>query len=431
MLRLLIVADDLSGAADSAIACTRTGLCATVSLGDGAVEPSAEVLAVDCDTRGLSAHEAAERVGRLVSRYVTVPDLLLFKKIDSTLRGNIGAELAAMLAVRRAASTTGRRVVIVMAPAFPAGGRTTVDGCQFVHGVALHETETWASYADKSAAHLPTSLTKTGLEVATLGLDQVRAGNDALIRAMQDASADADVLICDAETDADLRAIAEASMVLGSETIWAGSAGLAYHLPHAAGLAGGLDALADVSVTSCAGPALVLVGTMSSVTREQAKTLSAQEDVELLALAASVLLAGPGSEAWAGYSLRLTEALRGGRDSIVMLEADAQHEQSDGAALAKALGVMISPHADKVGALIASGGETARSILALWGVTQLRLIGELEPGLPVSVTAGWSRSMLVITKAGAFGTPQTLVRCLEFVRSRSLERAGILRGITR
>ncbi|CAN5596910.1 four-carbon acid sugar kinase family protein [soil metagenome] len=420
MLRLLVIADDLSGAADSAIACTRTGLSAMVTLRNTLDEPQTEVLAIDCDTRDLGPQQAAERVSGIFSRHASASDLIVFKKIDSTFRGNIGAELAAILRTRRDASLSERPIIIVLAPAFPAGGRTTVDAQQFVHGIPLQESEIWTSYLDKSPTHLPSSLNAAGLRVVQFGLEAVRAGNDALMQSMTTGSEHADVLFCDAETDDDLHSIAEASMVLGRETIWAGSAGLAYHLPHAAGLVGEVPYPGALSSfeTAAHGPILILVGTMSSVARRQVEVLAGVKDIRLLPLAPSVLLAGPASEAWRDYALLLADRLRQGRDSIVMLEPDAQLERSDGPAIAKALGAMLAPHAGTVGALVASGGETARSVLDLWGVTQLRIIGELEPGLPVSVTEGSLRPLLVVTKAGAFGTPQTFVRCIEFLRAR-------------
>ncbi len=419
MLQLLVIADDLSGAADSAVACTRTGLHATVILGHAIHESRTEVLAIDCNTRELAPQQAAGRVAQLCERYLSTPDLVVFKKIDSTLRGNIGSELAAILAVRRSSSSSGRHIVIVLAPAFPASGRTTVDARQFVHGVPLHESETWSSYPDKSPPHLPSYLATAGLRVAALGLNKIRTGNEDLIQSMKMASRESDVLFCDAETDDDLGAIAEASKVLGRETIWAGSAGLAYHLPRAAGLVGkpGPWITSNSFGTKLAGPTLILVGTMSSVTRQQVEALVALGNIELHPLAPSTLLAGPSSGPWSEFSARLTDNLQAGRDSIVVLEPDTQLERLDGPAIAKALGIMIKPYADAIGALVASGGETARSILDCLGIDQLRVIEELEPGLPVSLVEGWRRPLLVITKAGAFGTPNTLVRCIEFLQS--------------
>jgi 4-hydroxythreonine-4-phosphate dehydrogenase len=77
---------------------------------------------------------------------------------------------------------------------------------------------------------------------------------------------------------------------------------------------------------------------------------------------------------------------------------------------------LIAPCADHAGALVATGGETARAILDAWGIRRLRLLGELEPGLPWAVTEGWRRDLIVLTKAGSFGTPGTLLHCRDFLR---------------
>ncbi len=143
MLKLLIIADDLSGAADCGIACAGHGLNTVVVLGDDAEDIDAEVLSVDGDTRRLRPSEAEAKTIGLVKKYVRHNELLLFKKLDSTLRGNIGAELSAMLGALRSGPWRSERIVTVFAPAFPATGRTTANGRQLVRGIPLEETEIW------------------------------------------------------------------------------------------------------------------------------------------------------------------------------------------------------------------------------------------------------------------------------------------------
>jgi 4-hydroxythreonine-4-phosphate dehydrogenase len=64
---------------------------------------------------------------------------------------------------------------------------------------------------------------------------------------------------------------------------------------------------------------------------------------------------------------------------------------------------------------MASGGETARAVFETLGVTRLRLLGELEKGIPVSVTEKWNRPLPVITKAGDFGGTDALLKCSGFL----------------
>jgi uncharacterized protein YgbK (DUF1537 family) len=105
-----------------------------------------------------------------------------------------------------------------------------------------------------------------------------------------------------------------------------------------------------------------------------------------------------------------------------MLGTEDKLKIDAGRLLSSALAQMIVPHYNKVGALVITGGETARLVLQTWGVTGLRLVKELEPGLPFSITENWTRRLPVITKAGDFGNSQTLVHCRQFLRE--LDRSG-------
>jgi hypothetical protein len=104
MGRMLILADDLSGGSDCAIASITSGLTATVALGDLPHDLPAHVILIDCNTRHLGPVTAADKTIHLLHRYHPSPDCLLFTKLDSSLRGNVAAELTAVLAFRRSAS---------------------------------------------------------------------------------------------------------------------------------------------------------------------------------------------------------------------------------------------------------------------------------------------------------------------------------------
>ncbi len=131
MSDLLVIADDLTGAADCGITCASHGLNSVVVMGDSAGEIDADVLCVDGNTRRLDPEKAAAETARLVRRYSGDQTLMLFKKLDSTLRGNIAAELAASLEARRSLTLGGDAVVAVLAPAFPATARTTSNGSKW------------------------------------------------------------------------------------------------------------------------------------------------------------------------------------------------------------------------------------------------------------------------------------------------------------
>jgi uncharacterized protein YgbK (DUF1537 family) len=427
MRLMLVLADDLSGAADCAVACAGHGLHALVLLNGRDVallsdrdvvllsDRDADVLSIDCDTRCQSPANAAAEVTRLVQKYSRSPDHLLFKKLDSTLRGNVAAELAATLEARRQISSD-RRIVAVLAPAFPANGRTTANGRQLVHGRPLEETEIWQREAAPARSHIPETLQEAGLRSALIPLHAIRSDKGELQSTMTRLAEapNVDVLVCDAETEDDLRAIAAASMVLSPSTVWAGSAGLAYHLPLAAGFAGTHASISDQPLAI--GPTLFVVGSLSSVSREQAKLLAASPGVVDICISANILMEGEHSPEWLRHQRTLHHALDAGSDTVVWLHPELRVENEKGPLLTAALGRLAAQCPGRIGALVATGGESARAVLDAWGIARLHILGQLEPGLPLSVTEGWTRQLPVLTKAGGFGTPQTLLHCRQFLR---------------
>ncbi len=430
--KIVIIADDLTGAADCAAACG-PGAVVLLDKPDDRM-PDAAVVAVDANTRSLAPEQAAQITAHLVTDLArrdgaAVRDqkpVLLFKKVDSTLRGNVGRELAAALQSRRSHAPPAERVVALFAPASPAHGRTTVGGRQRVHGQLLEEVDIWPDESGRPRSAIVEILHQSGLSCATLELPTVRAGALSLENVMARLADKADVLVCDAETDADLDAIAKAAMVLHPKTVWCGSAGLARQIPRAAGFAPLADhALGFVSLrASVSGPTLFVVGSPANVSIEQARALAAAPDIITITIPRALVLSTQPSPAVQEYTQQISASLKQGTDVLVQLAGSEPCAAEDAPRLTSSLARLIVPCADHAGALVATGGETARAILDAWGIQRLRLLGEVEPGLPWSVTEGWHRAVIVLTKAGGFGGPGTLLHCRDFLRN--LERDTVI-----
>jgi D-threonate/D-erythronate kinase len=121
--RLAVVADDLTGAADAAAPFAARGLSVAVALGEQL--PDTDVVALSTDNRGRPAAEARARTACAVERVRDAE--LLFVKIDSTLRGQVRADVEGALAARGVTTA-------VATPAFPAQGRVVRGGALLVHG---------------------------------------------------------------------------------------------------------------------------------------------------------------------------------------------------------------------------------------------------------------------------------------------------------
>ena len=400
MAQILIVADDLSGAVDSGVACAVQGLNTVVVLDEAASDADADVLALDANTRAMTPDEAAARTARVVRAWARGDRQILFKKFDSTLRGHIGVEIAAALQTWRSAAHR-NSATVVAAPAFPATGRTTIGGQQWLDGVRLEPD-------------LPCTLEAAGLRTGCIGLEMVRSGQ--LPALLQTNAAGYAALVCDAETDADLRLIAESAASLRDGAVWAGCAGLARCLPAALDLP--RRGSRPVVTPSRKGPVLVVVGSLAGLSRKQAAVLSKRSDIAVVTLRPQGLLAGPGTQEWRGGQSRIVGALSAGRDVLTVLGAEVRLDDDMAPRLANALACLLGPCWQVIGGLVLTGGETARAVLGEAGVRVLVPVHELEPGVPLALAStAYSQRLPVITKAGAFGDSNTLVRCRDALRN--------------
>src|SRR5829696_8231221 len=162
MPTIAVVADDLTGAADTGVQLVRAGYRTAVLFGESNVlADDLDVVSFDTDSRTMPAGFAAKRV--LEVAHLAREARIVYKKLDSNLRGNVAAELAAALG-------GARRERAVVAPAFPAAGRTTVGGIQRVHSVPVDETEMAIDpHTPISEAHVPSLLADAFPSVGALG----------------------------------------------------------------------------------------------------------------------------------------------------------------------------------------------------------------------------------------------------------------------
>ncbi len=421
MPSILILADDLSGAADCGVACVQAGLTATVTLGPPIWGMTADAISIDANTRALNADSAAERMQQLVQTYAHDPALLLFKKIDSTLRGNLSSELSAVLRARR---ITVPGAVAIVAPAFPANGRTTVKGTHYVYGKPVHETETWKRENISGEAYIPDLLKPSGLRCTHLDIELVRSSRTAFVCAIYDAIDFTDVIVCDAATDEDLEAVVAAAAYFQDRVVWVGSAGLASHLPKATGLLRNDKDKGEVaSLPKTTGSVLFVMGTISLTTRQQVNALLSSSGIQCIVVPPEVLLEEPRASERERYISQLRQALKLKDCVILVCGSEPLVDPIDRPHLSFALAEMVAAVHNQVGALVVSGGETARSVLDRLGVVTLQLYGELESGVVISsAILDRLRPFTVITKAGDFGRKDTLLNCWDWLQQRGASR---------
>jgi uncharacterized protein YgbK (DUF1537 family) len=381
-MKLFILADDLTGAADCAARCHSAGLAATVYLQRPPVTTSAGAICCTSDSRHLDADLAAWRVRELGAGLGETASAAWYKKIDSTLRGHIGQELDALL------DALGRDCAVVC-PAFP-GQRRGLD-------------EGYLTPAPAQPQHLPTLLARQSRRaVAAVGLADVRTGADRLAERLRAERSGAELLVVDALTDADLEVVLAASLRALPGALLCGSAGLAgvlaSHYAQQAPRRG-----SSRPIAAGGGPALLVVGSGSAMAHSQIAYLRSHQ---------VVTVCQPGGEAPVERAgdilLHLPEPPPGA-------ELDGAQARHLAARLAEAALVIVD--SVRPALLVVAGGDTAISLLGRMGVDELVVQRELLPGVPLmSGQDAAGRTHPIVLKAGNHGDEAALATLLARAR---------------
>jgi D-threonate/D-erythronate kinase len=359
--RVRLVADDLTGALDGAAQLTGLGGAIAVPLDDALPAGS---WAMDSCTREGEAATAFQRLASLAPWLRPAPGDIAFLKLDSLLRGHAGTEIAAVV-------ETLPDVTCVVAPAFPHQGRFTRAGRQWLRDGSAPVGEDVA--ATLRAHGLPLALCQPG-----------------------DAVPDR-VSLWDAVDDAALDRIVAAGLARLVPPLWCGSAGLSGALARRL-------AAPPSPAPALPGPLLCLIGSDHAVARAQ------------LAAADALAIADTAPASLEAIRLRLTAGA-----AVVGFSLPSGLDRAEAAAWIAGMLQAIADGLSAPGSLLAGGGATLRALCAALGTHRLDVVGQIEPGVPVSILrgGGWDGVPLV-SKSGAFGPPDLLARLISpFLRRGS------------
>lgn len=419
----LLIADDLTGGADAGVQFAKRGLKTLLvplrSDGDQlAARPAQDVLVINTITRGLSPTEAIDILSGLLKGFAHKRFPILYKKIDSTLRGNIGVEIATILQETNLP-------LCFLAPSYPEQGRVLVGGIMMVGEKPLALTESARDAASPvQESHICKLLAnQTSLSIGMIDLTHVASGKEALRRVVEkEQRAGCRIIIFDAVSRQDLATIAEVALSMETVPLLAGSAGLA----------------GEVARILVPGPVqigperqrtfrrlLIIGGSASAVTHAQLQRLQAG-GLPSFELPKSLVSGNGGTEIEGRRQLvhLLGSALAGG--SVIFRtfterwtgngNGDAEIPQRIAGTMAGVTLETLREARIDAGdlALILTGGDTALGVLQLLDYEGIELEGELLEGIVQGNLRGgpWD-GLTVVTKAGAFGKEDALVRIVE------------------
>lgn len=407
MANLLILADDFTGAMDTVIQFAKRGIPSKVGTDAASLIASArnaEVLMVDTETRHSTPEEAYAKVYReaRAGREAGIP--FLYKKTDSALRGNVGAELSAALAAWESAS-------LPFVPAYPVMGRTTENGIQFINGVPVAQSEFSKDlYSPVQCSDVICLLRRQS------SLPVIRQGEKRPDKPFLE--------VLDARTDCDLLTIANSLRDENRVSVMAGCAGLAAVLPDVLGLVSGTPDTIQGS-----GKLLVLCGSMHSVTKEQVR-YAVKEGFVRVKLTPAVKLGVKGAHVKKNALVARIAAMCRSDISVIVDSNDDGKETMSYAtahgmtpsqvreAISRSMGTigadLVKAGVDRT--LLITGGDTLKGFISATENCSLDPVVDILPGVVRAWLEMDGRRLDIMTKSGGFGDQQLFVSVAEKIR---------------
>lgn len=421
-----IIADDLSGAMDAGLQLVNENYSVKVFTRPDKVRTPADsdFIVVNTESRHLPPEQATAAVKKGIEALSHIGRRLAYKKIDSTLRGNIGAELEETL-------TSSGADCIVMAPALPYIKRTTVNGIHYVDGVRLQDTE----FARDPLAPLFTSSVQEtagrqiGCATGLLPIDTIRMGNEPIVRAVTGMMRQgARIIVCDTIDDGDLSAISNAVTQCRGKIILCGSAGLIKYLGKSEIGPSPLTSARRLKMLRANSRVLVISGAPAMISRQQILEAAAKfPEARLISADPGALLSEAAYDEIDRICGEVKTAFGEGRHVLLdcapadgsELMQPARNASSSasywtgGIPKLAARVASIAASCDNLGAVVLFEGSAAISFLDALGVTSITILRQTEPYMPLGIlTDGVIPGLNLITKAASFGGRNSLVNIM-------------------
>jgi D-threonate/D-erythronate kinase len=419
--KLLIVADDFTGACDTGVQFSRNHLKTIVIIGTDHFMESLEkcdVLVVSTESRFddmKTAYTKAFNTGKIV-----LPGVIeyFYKKLDSTMRGNIGAEISGLmdaLDIQHA----------FVVPALPKYGRTTVNGKVFINGVLLEETEFAADPKNPvKESFVPKVIARqTDKKTAVIIYDYIHSGRQTLLEKLQHhLNTGTQIIVFDAKEEKDIDMIASVISEINMKVLFAGCSGLAEHLAKYLEIKKGRKS------------SIVIAGSVSEVTRSQIDFAVHYLPVRLVDIETENTFSDARSHEKEKILELVEDSVARGEDIIIRsahsrdyvtktFETGEQYGL-DRFKVCETIASFLGEIAKEiiqninVKGILLTGGDTAIKTAQCLNISGVILHDEIVHGIPYGQFAGEEyKNIIVVTKAGGFGSEDSIFRVLNFLKN--------------
>ena len=423
MLNTVIIADDLTGANDTGAILAQNGFKVGTILRTDHMDQfrDYDVLCISTNSRGVGREEAYNRIKEAAGLFPKSDSILYSKRIDSTLRGNVGAEIDSIL------DYLGEDYKAVVVASFPQSGRVSVGNILLVNGVPLQLTEVAKDPTSPVHTSRITDIVKvqSKYSVGYIGLDKVVESSGKMLNELLETARDHRIIVIDAQTVRDIEAVAACCAASGLKIVAVDPGSFT------AALADNLFRRKKEAIQK---KLLCGIGSASDLSRQQLQYLKKAANPLVVRIRASeffreerrraemdrvmqeVLLS---EESYGILVITTTESREDVLDLSGVDGAENLSKKECAAiitdTIAQVLYDLLQKMDERIGGVYASGGDVAAAFCEKLGISGFNVKGEVIPLAIYSHTIGGDHEGLpVITKGGLVGREDTLMQCMEY-----------------
>lgn len=430
MGKVVIIADDLTGANATSVLLVRQGFNAVTFLNldkySGEEHKDLNIVSISTDSRGVEKDTAYHRVKDVVEFFKDEEVTLFSKRIDSTLRGNIGVEISAIL------DNLNDDTLAIVVPSFPTSGRVCIGGYLMVNQVPLEKTDV---AKDPKTPIFTSSVVKligvqTEYKIGFIELDMVLKGIESIKDAiLGEKERGCRVIVIDATTDDDILKIAKAVKSTGIKAISVDPG------PFTAALA---EEYLEIPTGGPGQKVMLTVGSVSNLTRKQLDEVKLRYSPLFVNVSALNLIYDETCKDEINKVVEKVVKDVSDYDVIGVITTSKEDEVLNLKNIAKELEIseeevsqrisdgladitigVLEKTDSLIGGLFTSGGDVTVAVCKALGSAGIEVKDEVLPlAVYGRITKGRYNNMPIITKGGLIGDDKAIITCVEYLLTK-------------
>jgi len=421
---IYIIADDLTGANDTGVQFSKKGCNTGVSIlnesGNLTITEKIDALVIDTETREVDAKTARQRLRNVLKKLNFSDKDIFYKKVDSTLRGCIGAELEELMNILK-------KDICIFTPTFPSHQRITIGGYLIINGKPLGLNKYYnGDLKAGEASFIPFLLKQqTSLPIARIDFIDVTKGQEVIFKKLNKLYQEGNkIIIVDATEEVHLKDIFNSTFKFEGSVLYAGSAGLANYFPESYNK----NRSFKLNMEKNKGPILIVGGSRNPITKYQITHLKGEIDffelnidIEQIFSNRKIILEH--------YLTDSITVIKIGQHLVIHIDSLYNDKQKINNKLMQKhnlsfreleltirnfLGELTAKivRNSPVRNLILTGGDIALGVCSALGIQNLNVVDEFLPGIPLSIANFKNSNLKIVTKAGGFGDKDTLSKLI-------------------